>query len=82
MLVERAQRKISQPPSLKRQRAWKGDYPLGDRQLLTLHTGPTSKGDQTMRKSKNTLHLYVNEFELRYNQRLNADIFGAAGRAC
>lgn len=40
------------------------------------------KGDQTMRKSKNTLHLYVNEFELHYNQRLNADIFGAAVRAC
>ena len=35
-----------------------------------------------MRKSKNTLHLYVNEFELHYNQRLNADIFGAAVRAC
>ena len=37
-----------------------------------------------MRKSRKImhLHLYVNEFELRYNQRLNADIFGAAVRAC
>jgi hypothetical protein len=35
-----------------------------------------------MRKSKKILHLYVNEFELRYNKRLNADIFGAAVRAC
>ena len=32
--------------------------------------------------SKKYLHLYVNEFEFRYNQRLNADIFGAAIKAC
>ena len=31
---------------------------------------------------KKYLHLYVNEFEFRYNQRLNADIFGAAIKAC
>ena len=28
------------------------------------------------------LPLYVNEFEFRYNNRMNADIFGAAIRAC
>ena len=32
--------------------------------------------------SKKYLHLYVNEFEFRYNNRLNADIFGAAIKAC
>ena len=32
--------------------------------------------------SKKYLHLNVNEFEFRYNQRLNADIFGAAIKAC
>ena len=32
--------------------------------------------------SKQYLHLYVNEFEFRYNQRLNADIFGTAIKAC
>jgi hypothetical protein len=32
--------------------------------------------------SKKYLHLYVNEFEFRYNHRLNADIFGAAIKAC
>ena len=32
--------------------------------------------------SKKYLHLYVNEFEFRYNQRLNADIFGTAIKAC
>lgn len=30
--------------------------------------------------SREYLHLYVNEF--RYNQRKNADIFGAAIKAC
>ncbi len=28
------------------------------------------------------LPLYVNEFEIRYNNRMNSDIFGAAIRAC
>jgi len=28
------------------------------------------------------LPLYVNEFEFRYNNRTNPDIFGAAIRAC
>ena len=28
------------------------------------------------------LPLYVNEFEFRYNNRMNADIFGAVIRAC
>jgi transposase-like protein len=32
--------------------------------------------------SKKYLPLYVNEFEFRYNNRKNADIFGAAIRAC
>ncbi len=32
--------------------------------------------------SKKYLQLYVNEFEFRYNNRENADIFGAAIRAC
>jgi len=32
--------------------------------------------------SKKYLHLYVNEFEFRYNQRRNTDIFGAAIKAC
>ena len=32
--------------------------------------------------SKKYLHLYVNEFEFRSNQRMNADIFGAAIKAC
>ena len=32
--------------------------------------------------SKKYLQLYVNEFEFRYNNRKNADIFGAAIRAC
>jgi hypothetical protein len=32
--------------------------------------------------SKKYLPLYVNEFEFRYNNRENADIFGAAIRAC
>ena len=32
--------------------------------------------------SKKFLPLYVNEFEFRYNNRKNADIFGAAIRAC
>jgi hypothetical protein len=32
--------------------------------------------------SKKYLHLYVNEFEFRYKQRENADIFKAAIRAC
>jgi transposase-like protein len=32
--------------------------------------------------SKKYLQLYVNEFEFRYNNRGNADIFGAAIRAC
>ena len=32
--------------------------------------------------SKKYLHLYVNEFEFRYNNRMNADIFGAAIKAC
>ena len=32
--------------------------------------------------SRKYLHLYVNEFEFRYNNRKNADIFGAAIRAC
>lgn len=32
--------------------------------------------------SKKYLHLYVNEFEYRYNQRENADIFRAAIKAC
>ena len=31
---------------------------------------------------KKYLHLYVNEFESRYFQRLNADIFSAAIKAC
>ena len=32
--------------------------------------------------SKKYLHLYVNEFEFRYNNRMNEDIFGAAIKAC
>ena len=32
--------------------------------------------------SKKYLPLYVNEFEFRYNNRMNPDIFGAAIRAC
>ena len=32
--------------------------------------------------SKKYLPLYVNEFEFRYNNRNNSDIFGAAIRAC
>ena len=32
--------------------------------------------------SKKYLHLYVNEFEFRYKDRLNADIFGAAIKVC
>ena len=32
--------------------------------------------------TKKYLHLYVNEFEFRYNQRLNADIFGAVIKVC
>jgi ISXO2-like transposase domain len=32
--------------------------------------------------SKKYMHLYVNEFEFRHNQGLNADIFGAAIKAC
>ena len=32
--------------------------------------------------SKKYLPLYVNEFEFRYNNRENPDIFGAAIRAC
>jgi len=32
--------------------------------------------------SKKYLPLYVAEFQFRYNNRLNADIFGAAIREC
>ena len=32
--------------------------------------------------SKKYFPLYVNEFEFRYNNRMNPDIFGAAIRAC
>jgi hypothetical protein len=32
--------------------------------------------------SRKYLQLYVNEFELRYNNRKNDDIFGAAIKAC
>lgn len=32
--------------------------------------------------SKKYLQLYVNEFEFRYNNRMNPDIFGAAIKAC
>ena len=32
--------------------------------------------------SRKYLHLYVNEFEFRYKQRMDADIFGAAIKAC
>ena len=32
--------------------------------------------------SRKYLQLYVNEFEFRYNNRQNADIFGAAIKAC
>lgn len=32
--------------------------------------------------SRKYLPLYVNEFEFRYNNRMNADIFGAAIKAC
>lgn len=32
--------------------------------------------------SKKYLALYVNEFEFRYNNRMNPDIFGAAIKAC
>ncbi len=32
--------------------------------------------------SRKYLPLYVNEFEFRYNNRMNADILGAAIKAC
>jgi len=32
--------------------------------------------------SRKYLPLYVNEFQFRYNNRMNPDIFGAAIRAC
>jgi ISXO2-like transposase domain len=32
--------------------------------------------------SKKYLHLYVAEFQFRYNNRFNADIFGAAIKEC
>ncbi len=32
--------------------------------------------------SRKYMPLYVNEFEFRYNNRTNPDIFGAAIRAC
>ena len=32
--------------------------------------------------SRKYLPLYVAEFEFRYNNRMNADIFGAAIKAC
>ena len=32
--------------------------------------------------NEDACRIYVNEFEFRYNNRKNADIFGAAIRAC
>jgi transposase-like protein len=65
---------------------WNGEYVHGN-----VHTN-TIEGFWSMVKrgiigtfhkvSKKYLPFYVNEFEFRYNNRENADIFGAAIRAC
>jgi transposase-like protein len=65
---------------------WKGEYVHGN-----IHT-QTIEGFWSLIKrgivgtfhkvSRKYLPLYVNEFQFRYNNRMNPDIFGAAIRAC
>jgi hypothetical protein len=56
------------------------DLKHAGRKPSSVETSPAESSE--MRVSRNYMALYVAEFQFRYNNRMNADIFGTAIEGC